>query len=237
MTEENRLDDRAIRVLMDVLIHDINNHIHGSTGYLELMDHVMEEDPTQKRFLRNALSEMMSVSYLVENVGLLLNIPKEPFQGEPVDLYSQMMTAGEMADQRVQDRSLDIQTTLKHGEVVVHADRFLLNALIEILSNSLMYDSRETVQVWISAVAERDKAVVVIGDQGKGIPDDQKEKVLERYWRSIMKEDVHGKGMGLSVVKMVMDRYGGSIRIENRVPEDHKQGTKVIMELPLSKSR
>ena len=58
--------------------------------------------------------------------------------------------------------------------------------------------------------------------------------MFTRFKRSIEKGDVKGKGMGLSVVREVTSRYGGSARIENRIEGDHTQGSRVIIELPLS---
>jgi signal transduction histidine kinase len=86
----------------------------------------------------------------------------------------------------------------------------------------------------LTAEKTGDEVEITIGDQGRGIPDDRKDILLNRFWRSIENEDVHGKGMGLSLVKMVVDRYGGQVRIENRVEGDHTQGTKVVLNLPLS---
>lgn len=235
MAKETQIDERAVRILVDLLAHDINNHIHGAMGYLELMEHVLKEDPTIKRFMGNSVTEMRSVSHLVENVKTLVTAPVEPFIGEPIDLYTQLVMAQENTTHRFDKKTLELNTMLKHGEVVLNGDRFLQSALVEILSNSMRYDPLEEVQVWLSVELEGDNAVIMIGDQGKGIPDDQKEDVMTRFWRSIENEDVHGKGMGLSVVKMVVDRYGGRVRIENRVEGDHTQGTKIILKLPLWK--
>jgi signal transduction histidine kinase len=233
MKEDTPIDEKAVRILVDLLAHDINNHIHGAMGYLELMEHVIKEDQTIERFLGNAMSEMRSVSHLVENVKNLVTAPLESFSGEPVDLYTQLVSAQEEVAHRFEKKNLDLQTMLKHGEVILNADRFIHDALIEILSNSMRYDPLTDVQVWVSAECDGDNALITIGDQGKGIPDDQKDTVMTRFWRSIKYEDVHGKGMGLSVVKMVAERYGGKVRIENRVEGDHSKGTKFLLELPL----
>ena len=235
MEEKAQIDEKAVRILVDVLAHDINNHIHGAMGYLELMEHVLKDDPTVNRFMGNAVSEMRSISHLVENVKVLVTAPMEPFQGEPVDLYTQLISAQEKVTQRFESKKLELHSMLKHGEVIVHADRFIQDALVEILSNSMRYDPLQEVQVWLSAVREGDHVMITIGDQGKGIPDDQKGAVMTRFWRSIQNEDVHGKGMGLSVVKMVVERYGGELRIDNRVEGDHSQGAKIVLKLPLWK--
>ncbi len=233
MPDETSADDKALKILVDVLSHDINNHIHGASGYLELMEHMLKEDPTMRRFLGNAMSEMKSVSHLVENIRLLVNVPREPFVEEPVDLYSQLVLAQETASYRFEEKTMELETMLRHGEIVVKADRFLQNCLVEILTNSMRYDSQNIVKVWLAAIQEGAQVTITIGDQGNGIPDDQKDGLMTRFWRSIQKADVHGKGMGLSVVKMVVERYGGEVSIGNRVEGDHSQGTKIVLKLPL----
>ena len=64
---------------------------------------------------------------------------------------------------------------------------------------------------------------ISIADRGRGIPDERKNAVFSRYLTS-----EKGTGLGMSIVyALVVERYGGTIQIKNRVPEDYTQGTRI----------
>jgi signal transduction histidine kinase len=73
--------------------------------------------------------------------------------------------------------------------------------------------------------------VVTIEDNGHGIPDDVKPKLFRRFQRGTTK--AQGKGLGLYIVRSLLEKLGGSVQIEDRVPGDSKKGAKFILTLPV----
>jgi signal transduction histidine kinase len=80
---------------------------------------------------------------------------------------------------------------------------------------------------------------VRVVDRGVGIPDDLKPKVFSKGFRDAHRmerpilQKAKGAGMGLSLVKSLIDRYGGKIWAENRVYADHSMGSVFNVILPL----
>ena len=129
--EKPNSDDRKTRILMTLLSHDINNHIYGSMGYLELVLSMVEDNPTLTRYLSNSMSELKSISHLVDNVRLLVNLSDEKFVGEPVDLYQTLRKASESAVYQIDSKQLDLNLDFEEGECIAKADRFLLDVLLQ----------------------------------------------------------------------------------------------------------
>jgi signal transduction histidine kinase len=71
---------------------------------------------------------------------------------------------------------------------------------------------------------------VIVEDNGPGIPDDLKSRLSNRFQRGQTKAT--GKGLGLFLVKTLVDSYGGRIWVEDRVPGDYTQGARFILVLP-----
>jgi signal transduction histidine kinase len=71
---------------------------------------------------------------------------------------------------------------------------------------------------------------VAFEDNGNGIPDDMKEEVFHRFRRG--QTNARGTGLGLYLVKSLVDGFGGYVEIENRVLGDHTKGTRFLVYLP-----
>jgi signal transduction histidine kinase len=103
-----------------------------------------------------------------------------------------------------------------------------------ILSNSVNYTERDTVPVEIEvreATLEGKPGAywkTTFTDRGKGIPDEIKKKIFERYHKTAT-----GKGLGLSIVyALAVERYSGKLKITNRVEGDLTKGTRIELWLP-----
>ena len=66
-------------------------------------------------------------------------------------------------------------------------------------------------------------------DNGPGIPDSLKARLFTRFQRGATKAS--GRGLGLYLVKTLVDDYHGTVRVEDRVPGDYKQGTRFVVRL------
>ena len=71
---------------------------------------------------------------------------------------------------------------------------------------------------------------VAIEDNGSGIPDDKKEEVFQRFKRGQTK--AKGTGLGLYLVKSLVEGFGGYVEVQNRVLVDYTKGTRFLVYLP-----
>ncbi|VAX23195.1 hypothetical protein MNBD_IGNAVI01-1108 [hydrothermal vent metagenome] len=98
-----------------------------------------------------------------------------------------------------------------------------------LISNGLKYSNN--MEVTVSATVSENRVKIEVKDQGIGIPDDEKEKVFERFYRGNTSEikGIQGYGLGLSLVKLVVKQMKGEIYIEDNYP----RGTIFIVDLPI----
>ena len=71
---------------------------------------------------------------------------------------------------------------------------------------------------------------VAVEDNGHGVPDDKKAEIFNRLKRGETK--ARGTGLGLYIVKTLVEGFGGSVRVEDRVPGDHTKGARFVVMLP-----
>ncbi|WP_263355613.1 sensor histidine kinase [Acidicapsa ligni] len=122
-----------------------------------------------------------------------------------------------------------IDFQLSSGCNAVYADRKLLQmALFQVLDNAAKY-SRPKSPVVIVVREEEAELVIRIKNEGSFIPDDEREKVFQRFYRcSESVKSISGTGIGLSVVRRIAEAHRGRTWVES----DHVNGTTFAIALP-----
>ena len=88
------------------------------------------------------------------------------------------------------------------------------------------------IEIIVKKGGNGEKATVTIEDRGRGIPDNMKDSLFNRIGQA---DEAKHIGMGLSLVKVLLDRYNSTIRVEDRVPGNHRMGSRFIITLPIMK--
>lgn len=146
-------------------------------------------------------------------IGDLVDLAREDAkQGEMelVDLEDTMTTSID----RVRRRRPDVEFTFQRADWYLDGDSFALGrATLNLMDNAAKWSPPNGV-VEISMEPINDGAIhIKISDSGPGIPLDEREKVFERFYRSVQARSMPGSGLGLSIVKQVIDRHNGKIEV------------------------
>jgi signal transduction histidine kinase len=120
-----------------------------------------------------------------------------------------------------------VTTEIEDG-VVGSLDEIRIEQIIDnLLVNVVKYAPGQPVRVSLGRAGE--VATLVVDDRGPGIAADKQQTIFERFERGDASNSVGGLGLGLFIVKELVDGQGGSIRVQSRVGE----GARFIVELPL----
>lgn len=115
------------------------------------------------------------------------------------------------------------------SEIHVSATPGLLRlAVTNVIDNAIKYSPKGG-HVDVEVIRQGACAVIRVSDQGPGIPVEQLDRVFDRYFRGSQKSAIRGLGLGLFLVRCVMEGHGGTVRIESKLGE----GTQVFLELPV----
>jgi signal transduction histidine kinase len=115
----------------------------------------------------------------------------------------------------------------------VKANELLKEAFSNLVGNAIKHSSGPVeITIGLSKVAEEGSKFcrVIVEDNGPGIPDGLKEKLLTRLCHPFGRANT--KGLGLCLTKTLVDDFHGKIWIEDRVPGDHRKGAKFVVLLP-----
>lgn len=184
--------------------HELRSPLARMKMAVSMLD---EATPTQRARLKQEIdTNVAELDALVEEVLLASRLDAAPTPGrnERVELLA--MAAEEGA--RV-DAAVDGAPTFVIGE-----DRLLRRALRNLLENARRYGGSE---VEVQVESNAGQAAVRVSDRGPGVPEAMRERIFESFFRLPgHAEQAGGVGLGLSLVKQIAQRHGGSVRCEGR---------------------
>jgi len=138
-----------------------------------------------------------------------------PLLTEVVDLYEAV----------AEERSMSL-TVEAPPQVMVYGDRALIQqAVANLVDNALKFSPPGGVVTL--TVREGKPVTIAVADQGAGIPEADREKAPDRFFRGEAARHTPGSGLGLSLVLAVAQLHGGRLRLEDNTP-----GLRAVLELP-----
>jgi signal transduction histidine kinase len=216
---------------IDVMGHDINNLNQAILSHLEIIKHYDRLTPQQQECVDGAITATKDSAAIIRNVRAIQAVTAEKPAPEKADLDRIIQECIKEAP-RPEDKNVTIRYTPLTG-LIVGAVPSIKLAFCNVLRNSIRYSGPEVnVDIVVSEETRdgRKYYVTTVTDDGNGIPEETKETLFTRFQQDSAVPP--GKGLGLYAAKVLAEQSGGSIRVENRVPEDYKKGTRVIITLP-----
>lgn len=206
--------DRQRRELIANVSHELRTPVTALNALLEnLVDGVSEPDP---RTLRTALAQTERLGLLVTELLDLssieagaLPLDREQFAIEP--LLAEVVAEAEVTTAAL-GRGVRFRTDVRPGGVRVFADRARLHqVLLNLLDNAARHGPAGG-EVRIEVSGEPDRVVIDVGDDGPGIPADERAHIFDRFTRG-GRADGGGTGLGLAIARWVVDLHGGTIAV------------------------
>jgi PAS domain S-box-containing protein len=236
---ENRYREAYERaeLFKDIFTHDINNIFHNIKSSAELISILKAKSESLENldeFFQIIDNQIDRGVKLINNVQKLSKLEESEITLTNVDVYKALEEAIQFAHKSAQEKELDIQVDNRIRKVSVRANEFLLDVFENILHNSIKYNQNHPikVQINISRTVNSNKNYIKMEfkDNGIGIIDENKESIFQKGH----KKDNHARGMGigLSLVKKIIESYNGKIWVENRINDDFNQGSNFIVEIP-----
>jgi two-component system sensor histidine kinase KdpD len=214
LTEELADANRRANLYLDILVHDINNTNITSLGYSEVLYDVLEG--TGKEISGKLIEVIRKSGEIIRNVETIRKIHEGAPRLRPIELDGIIRTELRLfPNARIRYPGCDCR---------IFADDLIGEIFTNVIGNSLKFGG-EGVEISCLVHEKEGMIEVQIEDDGPGIPDEQKREIFERFRRGPSSRT--GKGLGLYIVKALVERYGGRIEVDNRVPGDFSKGTVV----------
>jgi len=224
-----------IALLNDLMTHDINNFNQGIMGYIELLLQDKRLDEGQKRYAEKALVQVRNNARVIDNIRKLAKVRSMSEDDFTVwDLHTPVMNAVQAVSRQSPEKTIQVVPNLAKGAHFIRANNYINDLFLNVISNAVKFDTAKMVRVDVTVDEVKDTRgefwVVSVTDRGRGIPDDRKRTVFERFATGAT--GVKGFGLGLSIVGTIIEKFQGRIWVEDRVRGDFTKGAVFKIMLP-----
>lgn len=229
---ENQREEARARAefFNDLLGHDINNMHQGIMASLEL---IIEEEELSERIKDIAEKALMQVN---RSVSLISNVKKFSMinQGETAlertDPAESLIVAIETVKHSFPNKEINVKMNFSKKEYCIMANEFLQDVFYNLLHNSVKVTDSKKVAIEVEASITQSGEYLRMDfvDWGTGIEDSMKETILVGLEERVRRVS----GVGLTLVKQIINQYNGTISVQDRVKEDYTKGARFVILLP-----
>lgn len=221
--------------LLSSVSHDFRTPLTAiSASASSLIDYREQLDrETSLRLLRGIVEDCDRLNRYTANLLEMsrLEAGETPRQLQTLSVTEMLSTVVQRVRQRAGRRR--IKRVLGGTDLLVNADASLFElVLVNVLDNAILY-SEDGTRIMIECEEEGGFCRISVVDEGQGIPEDEVERVFERFYRIARSEpSPRGSGLGLAIARGFVEALGGTI--EARTPGIEDKGTRIVIRLPLA---
>ncbi|HEX4059367.1 MAG TPA: ATP-binding protein [Galbitalea sp.] len=213
-TEGYRLEE-VRRDFVANISHELKTPIGAVSLLAEALVSASDEPEQVKKFAKRLTRESERLAKITQEIIQLSRLQAADALTRPALIEVESVLAQAIDQNRVAADSHGIRLVSGGDEAYVYGDEALLVvALHNLVSNAIQY-SPDNSRIGIGVSNTNGIVEIAVTDQGLGIPDDEKDRVFERFYRSDPARSRHtgGSGLGLSIVKHVAQNHGGDVRV------------------------
>jgi len=215
-----------------VASHDLKNPIMSIAGYSDLLIKAGPLTDLQSGFVHRIQNAAKSMSELVQDMLQLARVDLNAEQkNESVEMSSLLVEVVDEFKGQASIRKQTLDFTRLQQFVYVEGDPLQLRQVFRnLVSNAIKY-TQDGGAIQVDARVADGSLTVGVQDNGFGIPADDLPFIFDRFYRAHTDSEVEGNGLGLSIVKSIAERHGGSVSVRS----EPKKGSRFIVILPVER--
>ena len=201
--------------MIRIAAHDLRNPLTVMIGYIEMLDEDTDSGAAHQSVYLQKLRD--SVRHMQKMVGDILSVERiaemSGGQTDPLDFSALIRQAFERYQSDVHEMKLELppQPITVYGQAAL-----LREALDNLLSNAVKYTPANG-QITVNLSADADFALLRVIDTGYGIPEESQDRLFSPFFRARTQETrrINGTGLGLHIVKNIVERHNGTVYFES----------------------
>lgn len=238
-TQVSKLEELKTDMIR-IASHDLRNPVGIINGYIQLMrleleDKLSVEDLDHVEQIERQVRRMDDIATNLLSLERIHQVAREEFT-ETVDIWTltQQAVLNHTREALHKGLSMHFETSVRSDPLLVHGDsNQLMEAVVNFLTNAIKY-TPEGGSVTVRLMDSGEHAFIDVIDTGFGIPEEQQERLFQPFYRveSEATTDIEGVGLGLHLVKNIIQRHGGEVEFKST----YGQGSTFSITLPLAET-
>ncbi len=215
MRDLNRFKDEMLKMAS----HDLRSPLALIVGYCSLIALDTPEDSPTQEYLNAIQRATERMQGLLDDLLRVEQIRKSPLElHEKIDFCELINTAIEHSRPTLEQKHHQLETELRLDDVpsVTLNPVLIREAMENLISNAIKY-TPDGGRICVRAFAQDNTLHFDVEDNGIGIPQEHLPRIFETFYRAKQagSEGIEGRGLGLSLVKTIIERHGGEVWVES----------------------
>ncbi len=231
--ESQRIDNLRHEEVLATLGHELRNPLSAINNVLEMWS-IMEHDPLQmarlREIARHQLEQMIRLSDDLLDIARIEQ-GKLILRRQNMAVSSLIEKVLEQVGPFIEQRGHVLTVSLPDEPLIVSGDASrLTQALVNLTQNAAKY-TEPGGNIWVTAELSNETAVIRVRDNGRGIPEEMLSAIFNLFTqvKAPLEHALEGLGIGLTLVKRIVEMHAGSISVHS---EDLECGSEFIVRLP-----
>ena len=231
--EKLKESERYRREFTANITHELKTPLTSINGYAEMIATGMTKEEDTKNFARIIYKEGSRLLELIESILKLSKIEGEVYARRDLsldyfDLYELINEIINRFSHVAGDKNININ--LAGNSIFINGNKRMLEDLVSNLVDNAVKYNRVNGSVNITVLPSDKNIILIVADTGIGIPEEDQQRVFERFYRvdKSRSKKISGSGIGLSIVKHIVEYHKGKLVLNSEVDK----GTEVKVILP-----
>ncbi len=230
--EKNQRYEKARTDMIAGISHDLRTPLTAIKGTIKaLMDGIASTPEKQQKFLNAAYRRTGEMDTLLNQLFYLskLETGNMPLSVQKINLTDFLAKYVYGKQEVLNPAQAEVRAKLEECNLYTELDPEQMQRILDnLIENSIKYSEQEPVEVEISLREQEDRLLLTVSDNGVGVPEEKLPHIFEEFYRADeSRNKKEGNGLGLYIVKYLVEAMKGNVRAENR------NGLVISMDFPL----
>jgi len=221
---------------LGLISHKLRTPVTVISNYTDMLkDEVMGElNDKQKKAIESILEKSKNLSGLIETLITFTTMTSDvlDLSKESIELKSYLPTLIDPLVSSFKDKKVDLNIDCPDTEVKLNINKGHFDYIIkQLVENAIKFNDKDQIKINVAVEKTENEIKIIAADNGRGIPSEEMEKVFHKFYQidKYFTGNVEGAGLGLPLVKRLVEAFGGDISIKSEIGK----GSKFIIILPV----
>ncbi|GIL17373.1 MAG: hypothetical protein BroJett040_11240 [Oligoflexia bacterium] len=236
MEEELRKAVTTRDEFLSIASHELKTPLSALYLQLQLIGRLINKDnsTTSPQIAELGKKSVIACSQIIKLLNDLLDMTrirtgKLELHKQAVNLSAEVKNTVALMSEEVTKSQCVIKVSAEESVIGIWDPSRINQIISNLLSNAIKYGQGKPIEVVVQLNKNEKSAILSIRDFGIGIPKDMQQKIFQRFERAVSGDKFIGLGLGLYIVKQIIEAHGGTIKVDS----EPGQGALFVVELPL----
>ena len=199
-------------------VSDASHELKTPLAVIEANSDVLIDKVGENKWIKYIQKEVQSMNKLVNDLLTLARIEStNNINIQKFDLSKEVQMSVSVFESMIYEKKIELETNIREG-IEFNGDKEDIKHIISIILDNAIKHTEENGKIIVNALKEKNDIKIEIKNQGEPIPEEEREKIFERFYRVDKSRNRAKKryGLGLSIAKEIVDKYNGTIKASSK---------------------